>query len=130
MKDAFQYPPLRGTSDIRLLRVESGRQSDQISCSVRVVSLDSNPKYTTVSYTWRKQISILYFITSMTLEIAQAISQEKEPSLGTPMAERELRYKKTILCNGKKIDITSNLYDALLSFRQTQPGNRDLMQFA
>ena len=123
MKDEFQYPPLRGHSDIRLLRVEPGRQSDQISCSVRVVSLDNNPKYTAISYTWRKQFSTLQAFTSTVLEIAQAGSQGIKPNFKTPMAERELRFKNTILCNGKKIDITPNLYDALLSFRQTRPSN-------
>ncbi|KAB8221216.1 hypothetical protein BDV33DRAFT_202697 [Aspergillus novoparasiticus] len=33
-------------------------------------------------------------------------------------AEEQVRATKTILCNGKRLGVTANLYEALLSFRQ------------
>lgn len=94
-----------------------------ISWSIRVVNLDENPKYTALSYTWRKQLSPLQVGASMLLEVAKASYRGKQFDMEFPDAELELRTPKTILCNGKKISITSNLYDALPLFRQTRPDN-------
>ncbi|KAB8228648.1 uncharacterized protein BDW43DRAFT_290506 [Aspergillus alliaceus] len=117
----FQYLPLQGSSDIRLLRIQPGRPSDGIPCLIRVVSLDENPKYTALSYTWRKQLSPLRAGALTAFEIMKSIYQGNLFDMHIPEAETEERTPKTILCNGSRINISLNLYDALLSLREIQP---------
>jgi hypothetical protein len=47
-----QVPINRDPRSIRLLHLRSGRRSDDISCDLRQVSLDSTPPYKALSYTW------------------------------------------------------------------------------
>ncbi|KAK6810397.1 hypothetical protein RU639_013835, partial [Aspergillus parasiticus] len=116
----FQYLPLQGSSDIRLLRIHPGRPSDGISCSIRVVGLDENPKCTALSYTWRKQHSTWQASALMAFETMKSMYQGNLYDMHVPESERKERSPKAILCNGRKINISLNLYDALVSLRDIQ----------
>ncbi|GAB1195989.1 hypothetical protein APSETT444_005254 [Aspergillus pseudonomiae] len=59
----------------------------------------------------------------MAVDMVKAAYRREEYDLHYTGAEEQVRTTKTILCNGKRLGVTSNLYDALLSFRQTRPGN-------
>ncbi|KAF2100233.1 HET-domain-containing protein [Rhizodiscina lignyota] len=48
----YQEPITKGSRDIRLLNLHLGRWEEDIQCDIRVVSLDSKPKYEAFSYTW------------------------------------------------------------------------------
>jgi hypothetical protein len=48
----FQYSPLVGASEIRLVILEPGRDDDPVKCRLIHVSLDENPVYEALSYTW------------------------------------------------------------------------------
>jgi hypothetical protein len=49
--DGFAYSPL-GPSEIRLIKILPGRDSDIICCTLENVSWDDNPQYETLSYVW------------------------------------------------------------------------------
>ncbi|KAE8328424.1 hypothetical protein BDV39DRAFT_203947 [Aspergillus sergii] len=53
----------------------------------------------------------------------KAAYRGQEYDMHFPRAEEQVRATKTILCNGKRLGVTANLYEALLSFRQTMLGN-------
>jgi hypothetical protein len=48
----FQYSPLPGVSDIRLVILEPGMDDDPVKCRLINVSLGENPVYEALSYTW------------------------------------------------------------------------------
>ncbi|KAK6831599.1 hypothetical protein RU639_002991 [Aspergillus parasiticus] len=100
-----------------------GRPSDEISCSIRVVSFDDSPKYTATSYTWREQYSYLRAGATVVVDIVKAAYRGQEYDMHFPGVEEEVRATKTILCNGKRLSVTANLYEALLSLQRTRPGN-------
>jgi hypothetical protein len=50
---SYSYRPLSVVrNEIRLLLLKPGGSYDRLSCTLRHVSLDDNPKYTALSYTW------------------------------------------------------------------------------
>ena len=48
----FQYSRLEGARGIRLLVLQPGRVSDEISCTLKIVLLDERPSFEALSYTW------------------------------------------------------------------------------
>jgi hypothetical protein len=48
----FQYAPLSGPSDIRLVVLHPGRGDDPVRCQLKHVALDRNPQYEALSYAW------------------------------------------------------------------------------
>ncbi|KOC09605.1 hypothetical protein AFLA70_1g009091 [Aspergillus flavus AF70] len=57
------------------------------------------------------------------MDMVKAAYRGQEYDMHFPGAEEEVRATKTILCNGKRLGVTANLYEALLSLRETRPGN-------
>jgi hypothetical protein len=49
---AYRYCDLGGRRHIRLLRVTAGENNETIRCTLNEVSLDDNPAYEALSYTW------------------------------------------------------------------------------
>jgi hypothetical protein len=50
---SYSYRPLSVVrNEIRLLLLKPGGSYDRLSCILRHVSLDDNPKYTALSYAW------------------------------------------------------------------------------
>jgi Heterokaryon incompatibility protein (HET) len=48
----FQYSRLEGARGIRLLVLQPGCVSDEISCTLKIVSLDERPSFEALSYAW------------------------------------------------------------------------------
>jgi hypothetical protein len=47
------YSPLDiERNEIRIMILEPGKWDDEINCSLKVVSLNDNPEYSTLSYVW------------------------------------------------------------------------------
>lgn len=47
------YPPLSSEKrEVRLLRLQPGNEASELQCHLSVVSIDSNPSYEALSYTW------------------------------------------------------------------------------
>ncbi|MCJ1393775.1 hypothetical protein MMC18_006651 [Xylographa bjoerkii] len=80
---SYVYQPLKGDRDIRLLRLECGRYSDDLRCSLSIVHLDDEPVYEAVSYAWGETIpSTSLLCSGRSLPITQNLSD----------ALRRLRY--------------------------------------
>jgi hypothetical protein len=86
----FTYDPLIRSRGIRLLKIKPGFEYEPIECELFEASLDDNPAYEALSYTWRADRKL------------DDSSKEKE---------------RLILCNGKVLGVQENLYDALIEFR-------------
>jgi len=92
MADAELYMPLLA-GQIRLLECVPGDGIHAVSCKLRVVDLGSNPEYITLSYTW-----------------GPATHEDAASGVtSTPAIP--------ILCNGKEVLVTKNLF----TFLQTAP---------
>ncbi|OCL12152.1 hypothetical protein AOQ84DRAFT_386318 [Glonium stellatum] len=96
-REAFEYAPLPSPTAMRLLKLESGTADagEMVCCELVVVDLADGPVYDALSYTW-----------------------------GNPFpsgkAELESHYQRNtaICCNGRRILVKQNLYDALRRLRQ------------
>jgi hypothetical protein len=51
-KELYQYQPLSGSEDLRLLTLEPGDFGDDLSCTLSVVSSTASPAYEALSYVW------------------------------------------------------------------------------
>jgi hypothetical protein len=94
-RELYQYDPLREKTNIRLLKLEPpGQNLDVIACSLVEVELDSAEKFAALSYTWGSPFP---------------------PTID--LVEHEYTQITTILCNGNRLQIKQNLYDALHRLR-------------
>ena len=72
----FQYSPLNSKSrEIRLLSVLHGARSDRIQCRINHVSLDDDPKFEALSYTWGNKFQDVYpvFLNNLELPISRTL---------------------------------------------------------
>ncbi|KAI9779440.1 MAG: hypothetical protein M1839_007405 [Geoglossum umbratile] len=95
---AYEYLRLPKATSIRLLRIENCYSpNDIIRCSLTVADLKDGPKYDALSYTWGN------------------------PFLSTkPELESHYRMTVAISCNGRRLLVKQNLYDALRRLRRTR----------
>ena len=47
-----------GRNEIRTITLQPGNWDDEILCSLKTVSLDDDPKYSTLSYVWGDESQI------------------------------------------------------------------------
>lgn len=95
-RDAFEYSPLPTPTSIRLLKIEpSCGVQDMVHCSLTVVDLADGPVYDALSYTWGNPF----------------------PTLESQL-ESHYQRNTAICCNGRRILVKQNLYDALRRLRQ------------
>jgi hypothetical protein len=93
--ELYQYYPLRKDANIRLLKLEPpGQDLDVIACSLVEVELDSAERFAALSYTWGSPFP---------------------PTIDS--VEHEYTQITTILCNGNRLQVKQNLYDALHRLR-------------
>jgi hypothetical protein len=52
MTTAFAYSPIKDADDIRVLVVHQGHLGEDVKCSLRHVSLNSQPEFEAISYAW------------------------------------------------------------------------------
>jgi hypothetical protein len=90
-REPYQYDPLRKEKNIRLLKLEPlGQDLDLIACSLVEVELGSAERLAALSYTWGSPFP---------------------PTIDS--VEHGYTQITTILCNGNRMQIKQNLYDAL-----------------
>ncbi|GIZ48285.1 hypothetical protein CKM354_001135300 [Cercospora kikuchii] len=95
--EAFTYIPLVGQRCFRLLRIRPASLADVLAVELFEANLDDRPIYEALSYSWN--LNPTYSLT----KLAYVDDQKHE--------------ERPILCNGKTLHITMNLYQALLEFR-------------
>jgi hypothetical protein len=102
----YDHQPLPSPTSIRLLKLceldKTESYSDlqkQIRCSIEIVDLKDKPEYDALSYTWGDPLTVY--------ASADQVSPPKA------WAARCME----IVCDGKPLSITTNLYTALLSLR-------------
>jgi hypothetical protein len=84
----YNYEPLPTVSSIRLLKY--AQNGSKITCSLQTTDLAAAPAYSALSYTWG--------------------SGKPDDSL-TPKLTR------TVICGGRRLQITQNLHDLLCTLR-------------
>jgi hypothetical protein len=99
----LDYQPLTNSTSIRLLKIhplasKSGISEDTIQCCMEVVDLAKRPIYDALSYTWGDPKTLYYG------------PQE-------PRGKDWVNWSHTILCNGKPVSVSTNLYTAMLALR-------------
>ncbi|RDI81402.1 hypothetical protein Vi05172_g8687 [Venturia inaequalis] len=96
--EAFAYEKLSGPKCIRVLKIHAGDDIDVVSCDVFEVDLDLKPSFEALSYTWDLDPQW------STFSFEFVADKEKE--------------ERPILCNGKTLHVTMNLYHALTELRR------------
>lgn len=114
-----------------------------VDCSLFTVDLDENPQYAALSYSWKRDE---HWTPSVTDVFRAALASAKEKFWDRPKLkygwsefdigkdesfglylmlekERESEHMKTIMCDGKRMEVYPNLYEALLQLRQSHPGD-------
>ncbi|KAI1363302.1 heterokaryon incompatibility protein-domain-containing protein [Xylaria arbuscula] len=118
----YAYSVLPTATSIRLLEVSASNPGDLIQCKIYVVDLRSRPKYIALSYSWEKDGSWTKFaagvagdgMRKMGIRLPKSSDKDDDPD--------DDHGKRLIMCNGRKMMVQANLYDALLQFRRVAPG--------
>ncbi|KAI4913049.1 uncharacterized protein J4E92_009921 [Alternaria infectoria] len=145
--ESYTYESLPMPSSIRILQIDPGAPSDPITCHFRIVNLDDRPSFTALSYSWQMDpslatnvvyplllwrtipvISLPYeWLTKILLggdngidDVWQRFLQEVEGRWADYNKGKE-GDEKPIFCDGKKIMIHANLYEAMVRLRCLRP---------
>lgn len=100
--DLYSDLRLYEKSLIRLLNIDrTSSSASEIHCSLEVADLEADPVYQALSYTW---------------DSAYHLPQ------GEGNAEGESKPPRLtfVVCNGRKVEVTRNLFDALAEFRKRE----------
>jgi hypothetical protein len=101
-REPYQYDQLRKETNLRLLKLEPPDQDlDVIACSLVEVEMDSAERFAALSYTWGSPFP---------------------PTVD--FVEHGYAKNTTILCNGDRLQIKQNLYDALYRLRDRTRAER------
>ncbi|KAI8954141.1 hypothetical protein F4801DRAFT_587797 [Xylaria longipes] len=121
--ELYSYSALPTPTSIRLLEVSTSNPGDLIQCRLHTVDLRHRPKYMALSYSWEKDGSWTKFAASIAGELlGDAL---RHVGINLPKSkdtETDNTSKRVMMCDGKKMIINPNLYDALLQIRQVTPG--------
>ncbi|EGP82492.1 uncharacterized protein MYCGRDRAFT_97261 [Zymoseptoria tritici IPO323] len=96
----YVHEPLSGPRTFRLLRIHPGAYTEVISVEMYEANPGESPSFDALSYTWN-------------LDPTWSVSK------GKTVADKK-REQRHILCNGRTLHITMNLYHALTEFRRTK----------
>ncbi|KAI0538714.1 hypothetical protein GGR58DRAFT_500883 [Xylaria digitata] len=121
--EVYSYSAIPTPTSIRLLEVSASNPGDLIQCKLHTVDLRHGPKYIALSYSWEKDESWTKFAAS----IAGGLLGDALRHVGVnlPKSSKDVdtdidnSSKRVMMCDGKKIIIKPNLYDALLQIRQS-----------
>ncbi|KAF2969623.1 hypothetical protein GQX73_g3952 [Xylaria multiplex] len=124
--EVYSYSALPTPTSIRLLEVSASNPGDLIQCKLHTVDLRHGPKYIALSYSWEKDESWTKFAAS----IAGGLLGDALRHVGVNLpklskdadTDSDNSSKRVMMCDGKKMIIKPNLYDALLQIRQVTPG--------
>jgi hypothetical protein len=115
----YQELPALQENHVRLLQVTtlSGASCD-VRCDLDVVALSDRPDYSALSYTWGSPYAGYYDREKM--EKKDQELKERHGNGENTMDQHEVpeTFGKRIICNGKELPVTSNLYDFLVRYSQ------------
>ncbi|KAI1314023.1 hypothetical protein F5Y03DRAFT_380872 [Xylaria venustula] len=123
--EPYSYSTLPTPTSIRLLEVGAGNPSDLIQCKLHVVDLKDSPIYIALSYSWEKDGSWTKFAAEVAGGLLGSALQHAGINLFKSRdseSDSKSTSTRVMLCDGKKMIIKPNLYDALLQLRQVAPG--------
>ncbi|KAI0411285.1 hypothetical protein F5X98DRAFT_383953 [Xylaria grammica] len=123
--ELYSYSPLPTATSIRLLEVSASNPGDLIQCRLHTVDLRHNPRYIALSYSWEKDESWAKFAASFAGQLLGSAVRHvgiNLPKSQDSEADAASTGNRVMMCDGKKMIIKPNLYDALLQIRQTTPG--------
>ncbi|KAF2671842.1 hypothetical protein BT63DRAFT_452349 [Microthyrium microscopicum] len=98
--EEFTYSPLSDSRCIRLVKIHKGAETDILSCDLCEANLEKEPIFHALSYSWDLDPHFSAW------DFAMVPDKKKE--------------ERPILCNGKVLHITMNLYNAMLEFRRQE----------
>lgn len=116
----FEYRPLTGASQIRLVKIHSGSPKDIVKVSLRPVDLDEKPIFTALSYTCRKQRRASEVGLGIAKETFARSWKEKKFKFALPDGKPIVEYTEPILCNERNLLITPALHEILNYFREIE----------
>ena len=143
--ESYTYESLPMPSSIRILRIDPGASSDPITCHFRIVNLDDRPSFTALSYSWQKDpalVTDIMFKGLLTVPFTAWIYKELAKALlggnnsiddvwqrflrdaegrWTDYNKGEEGDAKPLFCDGRKIMIHANLYEAMARLRCLRP---------
>ena len=133
----FRYNPLPASSDIRLLEIYPSDSNDAVACNLVIKSLDSDPTYIALSYTWgdtgeNRYITCNGIQVEVTRNLHSALHRLRLPKsshrsaslkltsrLGQALGRLRSRPAKTptrMIVDGRRIDPTGDVSDVLANF--------------
>ncbi|KAM0428826.1 hypothetical protein ACHAPT_006626 [Fusarium lateritium] len=104
-REVFPYDPLPKPTSIRILQLRLENIENEfdiylpLHCALTVEDLDDKPGYDALSYTWGCPVAVY----------SNASEVSSDAAWAAPAFD--------IICNGKPMSVTANLYAALLSLR-------------
>ncbi|KAI0006392.1 heterokaryon incompatibility protein-domain-containing protein [Xylariaceae sp. FL0662B] len=126
LSNQYHYEPLPSPSCIRLLRIEPGSPGEMIQCSLYTVDLNARPRYTALSYSWVKDTPLSSWAADISKGMLSSIAKTVLGNFklaSQSNADEGGESPQTILCDGKSMTVYPNLYNALLQFRRSDPGD-------
>jgi Heterokaryon incompatibility protein (HET) len=90
MANSFKYGEQLHGRDIRLIKLETVGEDEQIRCSLATAQLDCGPEYNALSYTWgdttqRRQILCDGALCTVTKSLYQALAHIRLKYAATPL---------------------------------------------
>ncbi|KAI0555556.1 hypothetical protein F4679DRAFT_594040 [Xylaria curta] len=121
--EVYSYSALPTPTSIRLLEVSGSNPGDLIQCKLHIVDLRQSPKYIALSYSWEKDGSWTKWVASTAGGLVG--DAFRHVGINLPKSkdiDSDNTGTRVMMCDGKKMMIKPNLYDALLQIRQVTPG--------
>ncbi|KAH7086339.1 heterokaryon incompatibility protein-domain-containing protein [Paraphoma chrysanthemicola] len=106
----YQYDPLPSPTCIRLLEIAPNSGNNFIQCSLRTFELQDAPSFRALSYTWGDSG---VKIASSAREGRFSAKAQGDAASGVESELFEQPRRRSIVCDGRLIKVTSNLRDAL-----------------
>ncbi|KAH7018152.1 heterokaryon incompatibility protein-domain-containing protein [Microdochium trichocladiopsis] len=138
--EPFPYEALPTPTSIRLLKLEPSKamqkaaktgkvlsgdahnDDDDVRFIMRTVELDRNPRFTALSYTWRRQRSQVTAWRRWAYHFFMELVQDRPADYSLPDPDDELRATRKVTCNGYEMMVFENLFEALKQLRRGRPG--------
>ncbi|KAH7031467.1 heterokaryon incompatibility protein-domain-containing protein [Microdochium trichocladiopsis] len=147
--DPFPYEPLPTPTSIRLIKLAPSKKMEKaarlgkpvsgdahddddddddedddnnVQFVMHIAELDRNPQFTALSYTWRQQRSTLGAFTRILASISKQTLKDEPLYLEAKDPDEDLVASRKVTCNGHRMMVFENLFEALKRLHRTMPG--------
>jgi hypothetical protein len=121
--EVYQELPALEKDGIRLLRIEPASDTSRgVRCNLEVVPLSDRPNYFALSYTWGPPYAEYCKHEKKEAESHQLKGEQSKAENNSDEYEAHETTGERIICNGKEIFVTRNLYDFLILCSQYPAG--------